>query len=91
MKDSIVSSALERAVVEAERAATYGWSKPNGEDAGPNLQHLLRDLQGLRTAAPLKPQVRNLIRWVGDWIPDLGSPLMNALGDLERAIPDEGD
>lgn len=89
MSDSVTTRALVRAIVEAQRAVGHGWSKPNKESADPNLQRLIQELQRLRAGAPRKSQIRHLLRWVGDWVPDPESPLMNALGELERSMPDD--
>lgn len=80
---------IDRALSEVSRARLEDWHLADGQSAAKQLALLEERL--IRARAELSSDsahndvdLRQLVRWVADWIPDLDDPLLKAVGRVER-------
>ena len=87
-----VLQAINMAVGTVERVRQERWVSFSGESLEPQLAVLARTLRGMRDqeaqGEPIREQevIDNLLRFVGDWIPDASHPLLKQLGAILSAV-----
>ena len=84
-------AALQTAIAEVDSGLAAGWRKPNGESADGNLcqlrESLIEALQQVRGGTrPTDPGLIGMTKWVVDWVPDLHTPLVQALDTVELQL-----
>ncbi len=78
-------------VREVARSRCRGWRYPSGQPLEQTLERLESTLSAALAAVeaeqePEWDQLRHLVRFVADWIPDLKDPLVAAMARIDAAV-----